>query len=122
MPLANKEALFSEVISHISTLYYSKKSKKFLPKPASLDVMLIFREKEHKFAGTAAFDLATFPNSGVKSRFFFEIYWIFAKISLESLQIVNLEKCPDKDAKLSFEIRIKKLGEVENPENDTYFY
>ncbi|MCB9093319.1 MAG: hypothetical protein H6620_12250 [Halobacteriovoraceae bacterium] len=81
VPLNNKEAVFSEVISHISTLYYSKKSKKFLPKSANLEVMLIFREKDHKFAGTVTFDLASFPNSGVKSLFFFEFCLKFDKSS-----------------------------------------
>jgi len=32
-----------------------------------------------------------------------------------------VEKCPDKTAKIVFEIKMKKLGEVEDPENDTSF-
>lgn len=61
------QAVFTEVISHISTLYYSKKKKKYMSKTAQMDIMLIFQDNQPKFAGTVSFDLATFPNTSVKS-------------------------------------------------------
>ena len=68
--LQNKEAVFTEVLSHISTLYYNKKKKKYLSKKAEIDIVLIFADGQQKAAGTIFLDLAEYPNNGQKSNFF----------------------------------------------------
>jgi len=56
------------VLSHISTLYYNKKKKKYLTKPAQLDIILIFQDNQQKAAGTVFIDLSSYPNSSKKSK------------------------------------------------------
>lgn len=65
----SKRALFSETFRQTSTLYFHKKNKKFLPKPAQIDIILLFKE-ERKMAGFIKFDLASYPNKEVKSMIF----------------------------------------------------
>ena len=50
-----------------------------------------------------------------------KIFGFFNFFFTEKLESLTVEKCPDKTAKLVFEIKMKKLGEVEDPENDTSF-
>lgn len=55
------------MLSHISTLYYKKKKKKYLSKRAEIDIVLVFADNQQKAAGSVSFDLADYPNAGVKS-------------------------------------------------------
>jgi len=68
--LQNKEAIFTEVLSHISTLYYNKKKKKYLSKKAEIDIVLVFADNQQKPGGTVYFDLSDYPNAGLKSKQF----------------------------------------------------
>jgi len=60
--ILSKRATFSDVFKHSATLYYHKKSEKFLEKIAQIDVVLFFKEQK-KIAGFAKFDLSSYVNS-----------------------------------------------------------
>lgn len=67
--MKNKQAIFDEILSHQSTLYYNKKKKIYLEKPAQFDIVIIFNEQQ-KAGGYLKFDLASYPNKNIKRSFF----------------------------------------------------
>ena len=90
------------------TLYFNKKQAKFLEKAANIEILLIFKE-QNKVGGSVKVDLAEYANNQEKSAF----------------ETKKLDKCPDKNAKISFEIMLtqKENNDVSfSGKNDSKLY